>query len=112
MNLSTARSAGRAKEVGLRKTLGSQKRQLIGQFLSESFIFSLSATVLALVLAFFLMPSFNLLAGKELSLSTLVDPVFIGGTAALVLIVGLLAGSYPALYLTSFNPVEVLKGKL
>jgi putative ABC transport system permease protein len=112
MNLSTARSASRAKEVGLRKTLGSLRRQLIGQFLSESFIFSFVAMFFALVLAYIAMPSFNLLAGKELSIQSLMDPIFIAGAMALVVLIGLLAGSYPALYLTSFNPVEVLKGKL
>jgi putative ABC transport system permease protein len=112
MNLSTARSAGRAKEVGLRKTLGSQKRQLIAQFLSESFIFSTCAMLFALVLAYIIMPSFNLLAGKQLSLAALIDPWFVAGAIALIVVVGLLAGSYPALYLTSFNPVEALKGKL
>ncbi|HRJ28258.1 MAG TPA: ABC transporter permease [Cyclobacteriaceae bacterium] len=112
MNLSTARSAGRAKEVGLRKTLGSMRTQLIGQFLSESFIYSLIAMVLALALAYLLMPAFNVLSGKALSFSALLDPVFGVVAATLVIIIGLLAGSYPALYLTSFNPVEVLKGKI
>jgi putative ABC transport system permease protein len=112
MNLSTARSAGRAKEVGLRKTLGSMRGQLVGQFLSESFIYSLIAMVLALALAYLLMPAFNVLSGKALSFSSLLDPVFGMVAAALVIIIGLLAGSYPALYLTSFNPVEVLKGKI
>ncbi len=111
MNLSTARSAGRAKEVGLRKTLGSMRTQLIGQFLSESFIFSLIAMVLALVLTYLLMPAFNVLSGKALLFSSLLDPVFVVVAAILMVIIGLLAGSYPALYLTSFNPVEVLKGK-
>lgn len=112
MNLSTARSAGRAKEVGLRKTLGSVRAQLIGQFLAESFVFSLTAVIIAIVLTYLLLPYFNLLAGKELDFSVLYDPQFFVGAALLVLLVGLLAGSYPALYLTSFNPVEVLKGKL
>jgi len=112
MNLSTARSAGRAKEVGLRKTLGSMRSQLIGQFLSESFIYSLIAMVLALALAYLLMPAFNVLSGKALLFSSLLDPVFVVVAAILMVIIGLLAGSYPALYLTSFNPVEVLKGKI
>jgi putative ABC transport system permease protein len=112
MNLSTARSAGRAKEVGLRKTMGSLRGQMIGQFLTESFIFSLAAIVLAVALAYLLVPQFNLLSGKELSLTDLNDPGFLMAAAALILVVGFLAGSYPAFYLTSFQPVEVLKGKL
>jgi putative ABC transport system permease protein len=112
MNLSTARSAGRAKEVGLRKTLGSMRSQLIGQFLSESIIYSFIAMVLALALAYLLMPAFNVLSGKALLFSSLLDPVFVVVAVSLLVIIGLLAGSYPALYLTSFNPVEVLKGKI
>jgi putative ABC transport system permease protein len=111
MNLSTARSAGRSKEVGLRKTLGSQRVQMIFQFLSESFIYSLVSVVLALGLTYLALPQFNLLVGKELSLGVLAEPSFIGGAFLLTLIVGILAGSYPAFYLTSFNAVEVLKGK-
>jgi putative ABC transport system permease protein len=112
MNLSTARSAGRAKEVGLRKTLGSLRGQMVRQFLAESFIYSLAAVVLALALAYLLLPQFNQLAGKELSLTDLNDPAFLVAVGVLILLVGLLAGSYPAFYLTSFQPVEVLKGKL
>ncbi len=112
MNLSTAKSAGRAKEVGLRKTLGSARGQLIGQFLAESFIYSTVAMVFAMVIAYAALPSFNFLSGKQLAFSSLVDPVFIGGALLLVVLIGLLAGSYPALYLTAFNPVDVLKGKL
>jgi putative ABC transport system permease protein len=112
MNLSTARSAGRAKEVGLRKTLGSARGQLVGQFLAESFIYSFVAMVFAIVLAYIALPSFNFLSGKELSMTALLDPVFIGAAVVMVVLIGLLAGSYPALYLTAFNPVDVLKGKL
>jgi putative ABC transport system permease protein len=112
MNLSTARSAGRAKEVGLRKTLGSQRSQMIFQFLSESLIYSFISVVVALGLAYILLPQFNLLAGKELSLDVLMNPSIMGAALILVIFVGLLAGSYPAFYLTSFNAVEVLKGKV
>jgi len=112
MNLSTARSAGRAKEVGLRKTLGSLRGQMIGQFLAESIIYSFIAVLLALVLCDLLLPSFNLLAGKHLKIQALVSPAFIAGIAGLILVVGLIAGSYPAFYLTSFSAVEVLKGKV
>jgi putative ABC transport system permease protein len=112
MNLSTARSAGRAKEVGLRKTLGSLRGQMVRQFLAESFIYGLAAVVLALALAYLLLPQFNQLAGKELSLTDLNDPAFLVAAGVLIFLVGILAGSYPAFYLTSFQPVEVLKGKL
>ncbi|MFN3841115.1 MAG: ABC transporter permease [Cyclobacteriaceae bacterium] len=112
MNLSTARSAGRAKEVGLRKTLGSLRRQLIGQFYAESFIYSFISILLACALTWILLPLFNTLAGKSMTLSSLWNMEFLSIAIALLVIVGLLAGSYPALYLTSFNPVEVLKGKL
>ena len=112
MNLSTAKSAGRAKEVGLRKTLGSQRSQLIGQFLSESIIYSLVAIILAVAICYLLLPSFNLLSGKTLTFNALNNMQFIGSALLLVLVVGMLAGSYPAFYLTSFNAVEVLKGKV
>ena len=112
MNMSTAKSAGRAKEVGLRKTLGSLRGQLINQFLSESIIYSFVAVVLAIAVSYFLLPYFNLLSGKNLDITSYSNPLFIAGFAGLILFVGLLAGSYPAFYLTSFNAVEVLKGKV
>lgn len=112
MNLSTARSAGRAKEVGLRKTLGSLRTQLIGQFLAESVIYSTLTVVLALAACYFLLPYFNLLADKQLTMTVFLSPYFLAGVLALILFVGLVSGSYPAFYLTSFNPVEVLKGKV
>jgi putative ABC transport system permease protein len=112
MNLSTARSAGRAKEVGLRKTLGSLRGQMIGQFLAESTVYSLVAVLLAIAACYFLLPYFNLLSGKVLGMAVLLNPVFIGSLISMVVFVGLVAGSYPAFYLTSFNAVEVLKGKV
>lgn len=112
MNLSTARSAGRAKEVGLRKTLGSQRSQMIGQFLAESFIYSFIAMALAMGLSYLLLPQFNNLAGKTLTLNVLMQPQFLFMALLMVVFVGLIAGSYPAFYLTSFNAVEVLKGKI
>lgn len=112
MNLSTARSAGRAKEVGLRKTLGSQRRQMIGQFLSESYIYSTTAIALAVVVSYLVLPYFNLLSGKELTLQVLATPSFLGAALVLLILVGLVAGSYPAFYMTSFSAVEVLKGKV
>ena len=112
MNMSTAQSTSRAKEVGLRKTLGSLRSQIIGQFLAESMLYSLVAVALAVVLCYLLLPAFNMLSGKELSMIDLLDVKFMLGVGLMLLIVGLLAGSYPAFYLTSFSPVEVLKGKV
>lgn len=112
MNLSTARSAGRAKEVGLRKALGSLRGQMVGQFMAESILYSLFAVVLALIACYLLLPYFNILSGKDLGMETFQTPWFIGGIAILVLLVGVISGSYPAFYLTSFSAVEVLKGKV
>lgn len=112
MNLTTAKSAGRAKEVGLRKTLGSLRRALVFQFLAESMIYALLAALLALALVFILLPSFNLLSGKALSFAILGKPVILVTFIFLILFVGILAGSYPAFYLTGFKITEVLKGKL
>jgi len=109
MNLSTARSEKRAKEVGIRKTLGSNKKQLVLQFFFESIILSLLAFIFSLVAVLLLLPSFNLLVSKQLVLPV-GQPLFWAAVAALVSFTGLVAGSYPALYLSSFNPVKVLKG--
>ncbi len=112
MNLSTARSSKRAKEVGIRKVLGSEKRALIRQFIFESLLFVLVSTVLAMVLTELSINAFNTIADKELSLyQQLFNPVFSGSIAVFILCLGILAGSYPAFYLSSFKPVEVLKGK-
>ncbi len=109
MNLSTARSEKRAKEVGVRKTLGSGKMQLILQFYAESMILSLLAFVFSVAAVFLLLPSYNLLVGKQMSLE-IWQPNFWMGAAAIILFTGIIAGSYPALYLSSFNPIRVLKG--
>jgi putative ABC transport system permease protein len=109
MNLSTARSEKRAKEVGIRKTLGSDRRQLLTQFFFESIILALIAFLLAVGFVYLLMPSFNLLVSKSLHLS-IIDPFFLVGALIIILFTGVVAGSYPALYLSSFNPVKVLKG--
>lgn len=112
MNLATARSAGRAREVGLRKALGSLRMQMIGQFLAESLVYSFVAVLLAVAAAYTLLPMFNELSGKNLTTEYLAHPYFIGGLLAFILFIGILSGSYPAFYLTSFNAVDVLKGKL
>ena len=109
MNLSTARSEKRAREVGVRKTLGSGKSQLILQFFSESIILAAIALVLSVLLVFLLIPSFNGLVDKNLSLD-ITQPLFWFAAIGLIFFTGIVAGSYPALYLSSFNPVKVLKG--
>lgn len=112
MNLSTAQSAKRAKEVGIRKVLGSVKAQLIKQFFTESFIYTMIATAIALLLVSVLMKLFNQVSGKGLSFGLLFSNNNLIYLIAVIVITGLLAGSYPSFYLTSFKPVEVLKGKL
>ena len=111
MNLATARSAGRAQEVGLRKVVGAQKRQLILQFVGESTLLAFLALGIALVLVMVFLPFFNSLSGKHLSLS-LADPAAFLGLTGLTLLVGLLSGSYPAFFLSSFEPVAVFRGSL
>ena len=112
MNLSTARSSNRAKEVGVRKVLGSFKKNLIQQFLTESILISFIALLLAILIASLLLPYFNELAGKSIYLRSLFQPGMIASLLLLMLIVGLVAGSYPAFFLSSFQPIQVLKGKL
>lgn len=112
MNLSTARSAGRAKEVGVRKVMGAQKPQLIGQFLAEAMLITLASILLAYVLSFAALPYFNKLAGRSIELAQLFSVEFFAMMVGILVIVGLLAGSYPAFYLSKFRPVETLKGKL
>ncbi|HMH24692.1 MAG TPA: ABC transporter permease [Puia sp.] len=109
MNLSTARSEKRAKEVGIRKAIGSLRGQLIRQFFSESFLVVALAFILALSLVAISLPWFNDLAAKQMYIP-LTNPWFWLMSAGFILLTGLLAGSYPALYLSSFNPVQVLKG--
>ncbi|NUO02527.1 MAG: ABC transporter permease [Saprospiraceae bacterium] len=108
MNLATARSSKRAGEVGIRKAVGAGKYNLIGQFLGESLLLALASFVLALALAQSILPAFNNLAERNL---TLAKPLMVGGFFVLALLTGLFAGVYPAFYLSSFRPVEVLKGR-
>lgn len=112
MNLSTARSANRAREVGVRKVLGSLKANLVKQFLTESIFISCIALMLALALTFLMLPTFNHLAAKDIKLDLLSSPWLLPILLMMVLITGLLAGSYPAFYLSSFKPIQVIKGKL
>lgn len=109
MNLSTARSEKRAKEVGIRKTIGSVRNQLVGQFLSESFLVVALAFVLTLVIVVISLPWFNTLSGKAIRLP-LSELWFWTASLGFLAVTGLLAGSYPAFYLSSFKPVSVLKG--
>ncbi|HWB26903.1 MAG TPA: ABC transporter permease [Chitinophagaceae bacterium] len=112
MNLSTARSANRAKEVGVRKVLGSLRKNLVSQFLTESLLISGISFILAIGLLFLLVPFFNNLALKNLSALSVFSPVMLVSVLLLMLITGLLAGSYPAFFLSSFQPIAVLKGKM
>ena len=112
MNLTTARSARRAKEIGIRKVTGSSKSQLIVQFLSESLLTSLVAVLLSILLVWLLLPVFNTLSGKTFTLHTLLQPSNISLLVGVVLFTGLVGGSYPAFYLSSFRPVGILKGAL
>lgn len=110
MNLTTARSANRGLEVGLRKTLGARRQELVGQFLGESTLVALLATGLAVVLAEVFLPVFNTLIGQSLHFDYLDNPWLFGVLLSVALVVGLLAGSYPAFFLSAFAPVHVLKG--
>ncbi len=112
MNLATARSANRAKEIGLRKVVGARRKSLIGQFYGESILTAFLAGAFALLLVALLLPAFNALSGKSMPLSVLLGGKFILGMLAVTLLTGIVAGSYPALYLSAFQPVTVLNGRL
>ena len=110
MNLTTARSATRLKEIGMRKVLGADRRQLIGQFLCEALALAVLSGILALIGAILLLPLFNTLSGQAITMDLLIDRTGIAGFLVVVLFTGLLAGSYPAFYLSAFQPLVVLKG--
>jgi putative ABC transport system permease protein len=112
MNLSTARSANRVHEVGVRKVLGSPRRYLIAQFLFESLLITLVAAIIAVLSAWALLPLFNQLSGKDLTITLQNFKWLLPSILLIVIIVGLMAGSYPAFFLSSFQPINVLKGKL
>lgn len=111
MNLATARAARRAKEVGIRKTAGSSRWQLIRQFLTESIVITILALLISLVLIVLLLPSFNYIAGKEIVFTYLLQPKVIFTLIAIIVLVGAAGGSYPAFYLSGFEPAHVLKGQ-
>ncbi|UII29782.1 ABC transporter permease [Fulvivirga ulvae] len=112
MNLATARSTQRAKEVGVRKVMGAGKKQLISQFIVESVVMSLIALVVSILLIYALLPAFNNLANKQIEVSYLFQVEVLLVLFGVVLFIGIIGGSYPAFYLSRFNPVNVLKGKL
>lgn len=112
MNLTTARSARRAKEIGIRKVTGSNKIQLVSQFLIESTLTAFIALLLSIGFIALFLPMFNTLAGKFISFGTLFKPDTFFILLAVVLFVGIVGGSYPAFYLSGFNPVNILKGSL
>jgi putative ABC transport system permease protein len=112
VNLATARSSGRAKEVGLRKVLGSFRRDLVKQFLMESVILSLISLILAVFLVLTFLPLFNRLSGKGMVISAVTDPLTAAAVVVLTLLVGLLAGAYPAFFLSAFRPSPILRGQL
>ncbi len=112
INLTTARSFSRAKEIGIRKIVGSPKKLLIYQFLSESIIISLIALIIGLLLLELILPSFNVFSGKAISFSPLDNPWLLGVIATSPLLIGLLAGLYPAFFMTSFAPIKALKNKM
>ena len=111
MNLSTAQATKRAKEVGIKKVVGSSRKKLVGQFIAETVLLSFLALIISIVIVEISLPSFNNLLSLNLSLSYLGQWHIIPGMIALAVLVGLMAGSYPAFYLSSFEPVTVLKGK-
>jgi putative ABC transport system permease protein len=112
MNLSTARFSGRAKEVGVRKSLGGSVSRLRIQFLIESVLYTMISLILAQAILTLILPQFNILSGKLLTIKSLFNFYYFTAIILLVFIVGILAGSYPAFYLTSFKPVEVLRGRI
>jgi len=112
MNLATARSARRSREVGIRKVIGSHRLQLISQFILESLFLSIIAFILSILLVVVILPFFNDLLDKEITMAVLQDPIVLSGLIGILLFVGVLGGSYPAFYLSSFKPVLVLKSKM
>jgi putative ABC transport system permease protein len=110
--LSIGRSAGRSKEIGVRKVIGGNKKSLVFQFLVEALLLSFLSAMLGLLLAKILLPYFNQLSGRDLNFSFIQYPELLWMITGLAVIVGLLAGSYPALVLSGFKPIEVLKTKV
>lgn len=112
MNLATAKSANRAKEVGMRKVIGAMRSQLIRQFLSESILLIVISVLIALGIVMICLPAFNNFTQKQLTFGALADPVFVLILISVTILTGVLAGSYPAFFMTSFQPIGILKGKI
>ena len=112
MNLATARSATRAKEVGLRKVVGAQRKSIVGQFYGESILIAFLAGSVSFVLVVLLLPAFNALSGKSITQGVLLGGRFLLGILTVNLLTGIVAGSYPALFLSAFQPVRVLSGRV
>ena len=112
INLATARSMKRAREVGVRKVMGALPNQLIGQFLAESVLFSLFAIILAIPFVYTFLPGLNSLSHKEIAFTFITSGFFWGALLVIVILVGLVGGIYPAMFLSSFQPVKVLSGKI
>ncbi len=112
MNLATARSAKRAQEVGIRKVLGAYKKQLISQFLGESIVLALLSAILSILIVAVLVKPFGAYLNRPLSFEMMLDPVVLGALLVVIVVIGFGSGMYPALFLSAFKPVIVLKGKL
>ena len=112
MNMATARASSRAREVGIRKVVGSQRSQLVGQFLTESSILTLISFLLAVLTVFLTLPYFNDITNKELTVSLINWSIFLPCLLGLLILISLASGGYPSFFLARFNPVTVLKGKL
>ena len=112
MNLSTARSSNRAREVGVRKVLGSPRKYLIAQFLTESIVVTLIGALIAVLAAWALLPLFNQMSGKDLQITPQIISWLLPSLFVIIIVIGCLAGSYPAIFLSGFQPIDVLKGKL
>jgi putative ABC transport system permease protein len=112
MNLATARSAKRAREVGLRKVAGSRRSLLVAQFLTESVVLTIISLLISILILIILLPKFNLLAGKSFNPEILYSPVILLSLLGVIIIAGIFGGSYPAIFLSRFSPVTVLKGEI
>ncbi|MBN2214534.1 MAG: ABC transporter permease [Bacteroidales bacterium] len=112
VNLATARSTRRAREVGLRKVVGSDRGPIMFQFLSESVVFTMISLIISIILLILLLPKFNELAGRSFDLHIIYSPEILSAAAGILLLVGIMGGSYPAFFLSRFNPVTVLKGEI
>ncbi len=112
MNLATARSANRAREIGIRKVVGAQRKNLIYQFIGESIVLAFLAVIIALLFVYLLLPLFNNISSKEIGIAALLQGKFLFGLLIITILTGIISGSYPALFLSAFQPVKVLKGQL